>query len=160
MLPYGSKPNKSVAINQHSNVGYIHKVNRILKPEEFKRIRETFMGHVIKLIERHLQLLGKIIYVFLTRNIMTAMENEVEFHFGAQPLRFSIRELYMITGLKCTTEGEGQQEKTENQKYDSDLLEGSHTLDQLDEQLSNTREESFDERFSIAMLLLNESILP
>lgn len=44
---------------------------------------------------------------------MKVKENEVWFHFGVHPLRFSIREFYMITGLKCIGKGEGHKEETE-----------------------------------------------
>ncbi|KAF8080109.1 hypothetical protein N665_0974s0005 [Sinapis alba] len=117
------------------------------------------MGPVIKLSERHLQLSGKIIHVLLARSIVTEKENELLFHFGGQLLRFSIREFHMMTGLKCIGEIEHKEDETENQDYTWDLLEGGHSLDDLEEQLSKTSEDSSDERFSLDMLLLIESIL-
>ncbi|KAF8114909.1 hypothetical protein N665_0032s0040 [Sinapis alba] len=157
--PIGSEPNQPVSINQHSSVAYIDTVKKILTKEEFQKIQDTFMGPVIKLSERYLQLSGKIIHVLLARSIVTEKENELLFHFGGQLLRFSIREFHMMTGLKCIGEIEQKEDETENQVYTWDLLEGGHSLDDLEEQLSKTSEDSSDERFSLAMLLLIESIL-
>lgn len=95
----GFEPHKPVSINQHSDVGYSDIVKGILKPEKFKRIRETFMEPMINVSKRHLQLLGKTLYVFLTRSTMIVKKHEVWFHFGAQSLRFSTREFLMIIGV-------------------------------------------------------------
>ncbi|KAF8107194.1 hypothetical protein N665_0125s0022 [Sinapis alba] len=64
-----------------------------------------------------------------------------------------------MTGLKCIGEIKQKEDETKNQDYTWDLLEGGHSLDDLEEQLSKTSEDSSDERFSLAMLLLIESIL-
>ena len=103
------------------------------------------MGAVSKLSERHLQLSGKINHVLLTRSIVTEKEKKLLFHFGGQPLRFSIREFYMMTGLKCIGEVENKEDETENQDYTWNLLEGGLNLDDLEEQLSKTSKDSSDE---------------
>ncbi|KAF8114912.1 hypothetical protein N665_0031s0003 [Sinapis alba] len=135
--PIGSEPNQPLSSNQHSSVSYIDTVKKILTKEEFQRIRDIFMGLVIKLSERHLQLSGKIIH----------------------PLRFSIKEFHMMTGLKCIGEVEKKEDETDNQDYTWYLLEGGHSLDDLEEQVSKTSKDLSDERFSLAMILLIESIL-
>ncbi|KAL0730978.1 hypothetical protein Bca4012_027072 [Brassica carinata] len=71
-----------------------------------------FMGSVIKLVERGLQLSAKIVHCILTRSLKTMKKIEAWFHFGAQPLRFSLRD-HMITSLKCSGEG-GPEEDTKN----------------------------------------------
>ena len=65
----------------------------------------------------------------------------------------------MLTGLKCSGEEEEPEEDIENQYYTWDLLEGSHMLQDVEKQLRETDEDSSDERFCLAMLLLIESIL-
>lgn len=66
-------------------------------------------------------------------------ENEVWFHFGAQPMRFSIIEFHMLRGLKCSGEAEEAEEDKENQEYEWKLLEGSHTLQDVEKQLKETK---------------------
>ncbi|CAN7110166.1 unnamed protein product [Brassica rapa subsp. narinosa] len=156
--PIGSEPEKTISINQHSIVAYIKTVKEILGNDEFNRIRGTFLGPVIKLGERSLKLSAKIVHAVLTKSIKTVKRHEAWFHFGAQPMRFSIREFHMVTGLKCSGEAREPREGTEKFKWD--FLKGrTHTVKDVEKQLRNTREDASDERFCLAMLLLIESIL-
>ncbi|CAN7022395.1 unnamed protein product [Brassica rapa subsp. trilocularis] len=156
--PIGSEPEKTISINQHSIVAYIKTVKEILGNDEFNRIRGTFLGPVIKLGERSLKLSAKIVHAVLTKSIKTVKRREAWFHFGAQPMRFSIREFHMVTGLKCS--GEAREPREETEKFKWDFLKGrTHTVKDVEKQLRNTREDASDERFRLAMLLLIESIL-
>ncbi|CAN7105094.1 unnamed protein product [Brassica rapa subsp. narinosa] len=156
--PIGSEPEKTISINQHSIVAYIKTVKEILGNDEFNRIRGTFLGPVIKLGERSLKLSAKIVHAVLTKSIKTVKRHEAWFYFGAQPMRFSIREFHMVTGLKCSGEAREPREGTEKFKWD--FLKGrTHTVKDVEKQLRNTREDASDERFCLAMLLLIESIL-
>ncbi|CAN7015825.1 unnamed protein product [Brassica rapa subsp. trilocularis] len=156
--PIGSEPEKTISINQHSIVAYIKTVKEILGNDEFNRIRGTFLGPVIKLGERSLKLSAKIVHAVLTKSIKTVKRHEAWFHFGAQPMRFSIREFHMVTGLKCS--GEAREPREETEKFKWDFLKGrTHTVKDVEKQLRNTKEDASDERFCLAMLLLIESIL-
>ncbi|CAN6851993.1 unnamed protein product [Brassica oleracea] len=156
--PIGSEPEKTISINQHSIVAYIKTVKEILGNDEFNRIRGTFLGPVIKLGERSLKLSAKIVHAVLTKSIKTVKRHESWFHFGAQPMRFSIREFHMVTGLKCS--GEAREPREETERFKWDFLKGrTHTVKDVEKQLRNTREDASDERFCLAMLLLIESIL-
>ncbi|CAN6988011.1 unnamed protein product [Brassica oleracea var. botrytis] len=156
--PIGSEPEKTISINQHSIVAYIKTVKEILGNDEFNRIRGTFLGPVIKLGERSLKLSAKIVHTVLTKSIKTVKRHESWFHFGAQPMRFSIREFHMVTGLKCS--GEAREPREETERFKWDFLKGrTYTVKDVEKQLRNTREDASDERFCLAMLLLIESIL-
>ncbi|CAN6863751.1 unnamed protein product [Brassica oleracea var. botrytis] len=156
--PIGSEPEKTISINQHSMVAYIKTVKEILGNDEFNRIRGTFLGPVIKLGERSLKLSAKIVHAVLTKSIKTVKRHESWFHFGAQTMRFSIREFHMVTGLKCS--GEAREPREETERFKWDFLKGrTRTVKDVEKQLRNTREDAFDERFCLAMLLLIESIL-
>jgi len=116
------------------------------------------LGPVIKLGERSLKLSAKIVHAVLTKSIKTVKRHESWFHFGAQPMRFSIREFHMVTGLKCS--GEAREPREETERFKWDFLKGrTHTVKDVEKQLRNTREDASDERFCLAMLLLIESIL-
>ncbi|CAF1955086.1 unnamed protein product [Brassica oleracea var. botrytis] len=156
--PIGSQPKQKSAINQYSGSEYISIIDSILKPDEMIRVRGLFLGPIMKLSERGLKLSAKIVYAILTRSIVSAKENEAWFHFGAQPMRFSIREFHMMTGLKCSGALEGPRRETE--RFNWELLKGrSHKLSDVVYQLRNTREDASEERVCLAMLILVESIL-
>ncbi|CAN6884935.1 unnamed protein product [Brassica oleracea] len=156
--PIGSQPKQKSAINQYSGSEYISIVDSILKPDEMIRVRGSFLGPIMKLSERGLKLSAKMVYAILTRSIVSVKENEAWFHFGAQPLRFSIREFHMMTGLKCSGALEGPRRET--YRFNWELLKGrSHKLIDVVEQLRNTREDASEERVCLAMLILVESIL-
>ncbi|CAN6858255.1 unnamed protein product [Brassica oleracea var. botrytis] len=156
--PIGSQPKQKSAINQYSGSEYISIVDSILKPDEMIRVRGSFLGPIMKLSERGLKLSAKMVYAILTRSIVSVKENEALFHFGAQPMRFSIREFHMMTGLKCSGALEGSRRETD--RFNWELLKGrSHKLSDVVEQLRNIREDASEERVCLAMLILVESIL-
>ncbi|CAF2085800.1 unnamed protein product [Brassica napus] len=139
--PIGSQPKEKSAINQYSGSDYISIVKSILKPDEMIRVRGSFLGPVMKLSERGLKLSAKIVYAILTRSIVSVKENEAWFHFEKQPMRFSIREFHMMTGLKCSGALEGPRRETE--RFNWELLKGrSHKLSDVVDQLRNTREDA------------------
>ncbi|EFH59934.1 hypothetical protein ARALYDRAFT_899313 [Arabidopsis lyrata subsp. lyrata] len=82
----GQKPNSDVRINQCARYEYIDKVQTILSSTEFQRIRESFLGPVLKATSRELNLSCKLIHCFLARSLMTVKKNELWFHFGGQPM--------------------------------------------------------------------------
>ncbi|CAN6909715.1 unnamed protein product [Brassica oleracea] len=134
---------------------YISIVESILTADEIERVR-GFLGPVMRLSGRsEMKLSGKTVYGILTRSIVTVKKNEAWFHFAGQPMKFSIREFHMVTGLKCNGEVEGPRGE-----YEWDLLKGrTHKLSDVLNQLKKTRVDASDERGCLAMLLLVESIL-
>ncbi|CAF1741704.1 unnamed protein product [Brassica napus] len=134
---------------------YIFIVESILTANETERVR-GFLGPVMRLSGRsEMKLSGKTVYDILTRSIVTVKKNEAWFHFAGQPMKFSIREFHMVTGLKCNGEVEGLRGE-----YEWDLLKGrTHKLSDVLNQLKKTRVDASDERVCLAMLLLVESIL-
>ncbi|CAN7073842.1 unnamed protein product [Brassica oleracea var. botrytis] len=154
--PIGSETKeKKVSRNQHSTSMYISIVESILTADEIERVR-GFLEPVMRLSGRsEMKLSGKTVYGILTRSIVTVKKNEAWFHFAGQPMKFSIREFHMVTGLKCN--GEVERPRGE---YEWDLLKGrTHKLIDVLNQLKKTRVDASDERVCLAMLLLVESIL-
>ncbi|KAF2571533.1 hypothetical protein F2Q70_00001872 [Brassica cretica] len=154
--PIGSEPKeKKVSINQHSTSMYISIVESILTADEIERVR-VFLRPVMRLSGRsEMKLSEKTVYGILTRSIVTVKKNEAWFHFAGQPMKFSIREFHMVTGLKCNGEVEGPRGE-----YEWDLLKGrTRKLSDVLNQLKKTRVDASDERVCLAMLLLVESIL-
>ncbi|CAH2052574.1 unnamed protein product [Thlaspi arvense] len=112
--------------------------------------------YIAKFGSRNLSMSGKMIHTILTKTLETKKEKELWFHFGGHPMRFSIREFHMITGLKCT-EWLPAIEKEANH-YDWSRLEDGHSPDDLIELMVEAGEDAHDERFSLAMVLLIETI--
>ncbi|KAG7536902.1 hypothetical protein ISN44_As13g008250 [Arabidopsis suecica] len=152
----GQEPNSNDGINQCARYEFIEKVQKILSPTEFQRISESFLGPVLKAEARGLNLSGKLIHCFLARSLKTAKKNELWFHFGGQPMKFSIREFHMVTGLKCSPQEAA--ENVQDNRYAWANTSQQHTSEELLEILRNTKRNSGDERFLLAMLLLTECI--
>uniref|UniRef100_A0A0D3E5S0 DUF1985 domain-containing protein n=1 Tax=Brassica oleracea var. oleracea TaxID=109376 RepID=A0A0D3E5S0_BRAOL len=134
---------------------YISIVESIPTADEIERVR-GFLGPIMRLSGRsEMKLSGNTVYGILTRSIVTVKKNEAWFHFAGQPMKFSIREFHMVTGLKCNGEVEGPRGE-----YEWDLLKGrTHKLSDVLNQLKKTRVDASDERVFLAILLPVESIL-
>ncbi|EFH50396.1 hypothetical protein ARALYDRAFT_351375 [Arabidopsis lyrata subsp. lyrata] len=120
---------------------------------QLQRIKDSSLGPVLKATEDQ-----RLVFrtSLLIRSLTILKENELWFHFGGQPMKFSITEFHMVTRLKCSpSEGD---EDAEHNRYDWENTEHRHTSDELLEILRNTDRNSGDERFFFAMLLLTESI--
>ncbi|CAH2052576.1 unnamed protein product [Thlaspi arvense] len=153
----GKEPvNGFKAIDKYSDFKYIAKVKEILGPEQFKRIEDSFLGPVLQFGSRNLSMSGKMMHTILTKTLETKKEKELWFHFGGHPMRFSIREFYMITGLKCTEWLPAVEKETNH--YDWSRLEDGHSPDDLIELMVEAGEDAHDERFFLAMVLLIETI--
>ncbi|CAE5960419.1 unnamed protein product [Arabidopsis arenosa] len=138
----GHEPNSDVKINQCARYEYIDEVQCILSATEFQRIRDSFLGPVLKATARGLNFSGKLIHCLLARSLTTVKEKELWFHFGGQPMEFSIREFHMVTGLKCSPQ-EGD-ENLEHNRYGWANTKQQHTSDELLEILRNTDRDSVE----------------
>nr|VDC67723.1 unnamed protein product [Brassica rapa] len=76
-------PDNPKAIIHHSKIDYIEKVEDILGKEEFSFIENSHIGSILKL-----------------RRVLTQGE-DLWFTFSDQPMRFSLREFHLTTGLRC-----------------------------------------------------------
>ncbi|CAH2070835.1 unnamed protein product [Thlaspi arvense] len=133
------------AIDKYSDFKYIAKVKEILGPEQFKRIEDSFLGLVLQFCSRNLSMSGKMIHTILTKTLETKKDKELWFHFGGHPMRFSIREFHMITGMKCTEWLPAVEEEANH--YDWSQLEDGHSPDDLIELMIEAAEDAHGERF-------------
>ncbi|CAH2046321.1 unnamed protein product [Thlaspi arvense] len=146
------------AIDQHSKTSYIEQVKEILGEVQFNRIMNSFLGALLRLSSKKMLMSGKMIHVFLTRSLIRKKSNELWFHFGSHPLRFSIREFDMVTGLKCSIWT--PQAAPEASVYDWDGLKTeSHSTEDLIDKMLRAVKDAYDEKFSLGMLVLIESLL-
>ncbi|KAL1219006.1 hypothetical protein V5N11_028462 [Cardamine amara subsp. amara] len=154
----GKEPNrKFVKINQFSNFSDLQQVEDILGTEEFARVKDSFLGPVLKFHSNgKMMMSAKILHCILTRRLVTRKKKELLFHFGGQPMRFSIGEFHLVTGLNCK---EWTQEHEEREKkWDWGELQDNHSSDDVIELMIKARRTSYDERLSLGMLVLIENI--
>ena len=152
---------KSIKINQLFSISYLDDVEKIMGVEEFKRVKNSFLGPILKFYSSgKMTLSGKSLHCILARKLVTKKRNELLFHFGGQPMRFSIREFHMVTGLKCSQwiqENEDNEENEEHWDWD-ELEQESHTSEDIIDMMIRAPRNAYDEKFCLGMLLLTENI--
>ncbi|CAH2053020.1 unnamed protein product [Thlaspi arvense] len=150
---FGKEPRKKRPL---TNTRKHHSLSKSKK--YWGKIRNSFLGPLLKLSSKKMLMSGKMIHVFLTRSLITKKNNEPWFHFGSHPLRFSIREFHMVTGLKCSIWT--PQAAPEASVYDwDDLKAESHSTEDLIDKMLRAEKDAYDEKFSLGMLVLIESLL-
>ncbi|CAF1708937.1 unnamed protein product [Brassica napus] len=82
-------PDNPKAIIHHSKINYVEKVEDILGKEEFSLIENSHIGSILKLF-----------HFLMHRRVLTQGE-DLWFTFSDQPMRFSLREFHLTTGLRC-----------------------------------------------------------
>ncbi|XP_033147447.1 uncharacterized protein LOC117134056 isoform X1 [Brassica rapa] len=94
-------PDNSKAIIHHSKIDYIEKVEDILGKEEFSFIENSHIGSILKLVKRNrVQFSEELFHFLMQRRVLTQGE-DLWFTFSDQPMRFSLREFHLTTGLRC-----------------------------------------------------------
>ncbi|CAN7032114.1 unnamed protein product [Brassica oleracea var. botrytis] len=85
----GEPPDNPKAIIHHSKIDYVEKVEDILGKEEFSLIENSHIGSILKLFH------------FLMQRRVLTQGGDLWFTFSDQPMRFSLREFHLTTGLRC-----------------------------------------------------------
>lgn len=152
-----TEPVRFTAINQFANYDYIEQVEEILERKQFKRIKNSFLDPIMKFASKgKMMLSGKMMHCLLTRSFITKKYNELWFHFGGQSMRFSIREFHMVIGLKCIEWV--PEHADEKNRYDWGEMKEGHSTKDLVDYFLKANKKSYDEKFSLGMLLLIETI--
>ncbi|CAH2065471.1 unnamed protein product [Thlaspi arvense] len=152
----GKEPvNRFKSIDKYSDYKYIEQVKEILGPMQFKRIQDSF-GQFLKFSSRKLYMAGKMIHAILTKSLTTKKNNELWFHFGGHPMRFSIREFQMVMGLKYSEWFPKVEAEANN--YDWGEWEDGHTPEDLIELMIQASPDTHDVKFCLEMFLLIETI--
>ncbi|KAG7593736.1 hypothetical protein ISN45_Aa01g025200 [Arabidopsis thaliana x Arabidopsis arenosa] len=159
-----NKPAKG--INNFSSFEYLNELRGILGGSLFSRLENTFLGPIIIAGSRKgggaqrsddgLGFSGQLIHFLLSRQIKTTRE-EVWFHFDGQPMRFSLREFHLVTGLPCW-ETEEEEAPIEDQFVWPLCNDDTHTCGDLLKQIKELGANEEEGKLRLAMLLLIESI--
>lgn len=92
--PYGDRIHKYFKLERINNVA------ELLEPDELEVIRRSRLGELFK-IGRRFAYSGKLAHFLLTRKLVIAKEHEIWFIFTEKPIRFSLREFRVVSGLLC-----------------------------------------------------------
>ncbi|KAF2593231.1 hypothetical protein F2Q70_00044586 [Brassica cretica] len=94
-------PDNPKAIIHHSNTDYVEKEEDILGKEEFSLIENSHIGSILKVVKRNkVQFSEELFHFLMQRRVLTQGE-DLWFTFSDQPMRFSLREFHLTTGLRC-----------------------------------------------------------
>ncbi|XP_022565186.1 uncharacterized protein LOC111209520 [Brassica napus] len=97
----GEPPDNPKAIIHHSKIDYFEKVEDILGKEEFSLIENSHIGSILKVVKRsRVQFSEELFHFVMQRRVLTQGE-DLWFTFSDHPMRFSLREFHLTTGLRC-----------------------------------------------------------
>lgn len=98
--------NISRVAKHSSNKTVLKTVEDALEPEEFQKLEDSFLGKVIAFARREeIKFSSHLVHHFLQRRILTR-NDELWFAFAEQPMRFSLREFVITTGLPLGDESQ------------------------------------------------------
>ncbi|AAD21698.1 EST gb/Z33866 comes from this gene [Arabidopsis thaliana] len=106
-------------LNIYSRPEYLGTIANLLKgSEEWERIKSSQFGKLFEFPVARCSHSGKLIHGLLSRQVVTKKKHELWFVFGGHPIRFSIREFHIVTGLRCgKLPTEDEVKKHQDSKY-------------------------------------------
>lgn len=115
-------------INSYSKPEYLIDIVEVLDGSlEFEWLKASCFGRLFRLPVRKSSLSGKLVHQLLCRSLVTSKKHEMWFVFGGHPIRFSLREFAILTGLNCGTYP-SEEEIRKMQTTSSGHREYFHTL--------------------------------
>lgn len=89
-------------INSYSKPDYLLDIAEVLHgTPQFEWLKSSAFGRLFELPVRKSSVSGKLVHQLLCRSLVTKKRHEIWFVFGGQPIRFSLREFAIVTGLNC-----------------------------------------------------------
>ncbi|CAN6896314.1 unnamed protein product [Brassica oleracea] len=99
MFVLGEEP-EGVRVTPYHKPTCIRKILNALDPDEVQRIKETPFGKLVEIADKP-PFSGRFGRFLISRQLKVGKKNEVWFIFAGKPVRFSIREFTLVTGLNC-----------------------------------------------------------
>ncbi|RIA05305.1 hypothetical protein BRARA_K00402, partial [Brassica rapa] len=99
MFALGEEP-EGVRVTPYHKPTSIRKILNALGPDEVRRIKETPFGKLVEIADKP-PYSGRFGRFLISRQLKVGKKNEVWFIFAGKPVRFSIREFALVTGLNC-----------------------------------------------------------
>lgn len=95
----GEEPTGVRVTPYHKPCG-IRQILNALEPEEIEKIRTSPFGKMVEIAEKP-SFSGRFGRYIISRQLKVAKKHEVWFIFAGKPIRFSLREFAIVTGLSC-----------------------------------------------------------
>nr|XP_018483955.1 PREDICTED: uncharacterized protein LOC108854791 [Raphanus sativus] len=99
MFAVGEEP-VGVRVLTYQSSGALKRIFTALDAEEIAAIRSTSFGKLVDIAEKPV-FSGRFARCLLSRQLKTKKKYEVWFRFAGKPVRFSLREFAIVTGLPC-----------------------------------------------------------
>ncbi|KAG7594751.1 hypothetical protein ISN45_Aa01g034860 [Arabidopsis thaliana x Arabidopsis arenosa] len=159
IFKHGTEPVGLERINMCSSLKLVGLVKDLLG-SDFEKLEKSFLSTIIKLgQDKTVTFSGKLVNYLLQRRIITK-EEELWFTFGEQPMRFSLREFFLTTGLPCSVVGGTSNKKGDRKKKTYSWMKDGIKLKELIRILKNRKGTMKpDEKVRIGAIILVEGIL-
>ncbi|KAF8084743.1 hypothetical protein N665_0704s0008 [Sinapis alba] len=131
--------------------------------KEFETLEDSFLSPIIKMARREKDMVfsRNLIHQLLLRRIKID-EKGLWFSFGEQPMRFSLREFHLATGLPCVVNGEEEEIKilgTKKKKKDPWMNKNQTVKALLDLLVKDSKKLTADQRLRLGATIFVEGIL-
>ena len=112
MFALGDEP-VGVRVTPYHKPTCIRKILNALEPDEAQTIRETQFGKLVEIADKP-SFSGRFGRFLLSRQLKVAKKHEVRFPFAGKPVRFSLREFALVSGLNCRSYPPHSKKKSKN----------------------------------------------
>ncbi|RID65479.1 LOW QUALITY PROTEIN: hypothetical protein BRARA_D00669 [Brassica rapa] len=99
MFAEGEEP-VGVRVLTYLSSGAINRIFNALEEEEVQIIQKSAFGKTLEIVDKPV-FSGRFARYILSRQLKTKKKHEVWFRFAGKPIRFSLREFAIVTGLPC-----------------------------------------------------------
>ncbi|KAL0702734.1 hypothetical protein Bca4012_058856 [Brassica carinata] len=99
MFAAGHEP-VGVRVLTYQSSTSINQILESLEDEEIQRLRMSPFGKIVEIAEKPC-FSGRFVRFMLSRQLKVEKKHEAWFRFAGKPIRFSIREFAIVTGLNC-----------------------------------------------------------
>ncbi|AAF31285.1 CDS [Arabidopsis thaliana] len=122
----GSEVDNITRVSKHSSFKIVSTIRKALEPIEFNTLMDTFLGPIVEFAEMDLTFSSHIVHHLLQRRILTN-NDELWFVFADQPMRFSLREFIITTGLPMD-DASGSNPNVKRKKKEKWWIKDNQTL--------------------------------
>ncbi|KAJ4917104.1 hypothetical protein Rs2_02654 [Raphanus sativus] len=100
LFAVGEEPT-GVRVTPYHKAGAIRSILNALDPEEVEHIRASPFGRLVEIADKP-SFSGRFGRYIISRQLKVSKKHEAWFLFAGKPIRFSIKEFALVTGLNCS----------------------------------------------------------
>lgn len=156
-------------INSYSKPEYLLDLFEVLEGSpEFDWLKASCFGRLFQLPVRKSSLSGKLVHQILCRSLITKKRHEMWFVFGGHPIRFSLREFAVLTGLNCGPyPSKKELKKMQSESYYETLFGSTKSFSireivnilKRDKRLPSSKQMGGGRRLRLALIVIVDGIL-